>query len=69
MISYERYAELLSKTIHKTINAVESAQVVKYEATQPKQCPKCGRNVMSFLPPFRVAHDVEKCAGKVAVKL
>ena len=64
MISYDRYTELLSKTIHKTITGQENETVAEYEAAQPKSCPKCGAEVMSFLQPFRVVHDVEKCAGK-----
>jgi hypothetical protein len=38
--------------------------VGEYEAAQPKFCPKCRAEVMTFLEPFRVAHDVEKCTGK-----
>ena len=64
MISYERFAELLGKIIHRTITEPEKADVEKYEAEQPKICPKCKANVFTFLKPYRVAHDVEKCAGK-----
>jgi hypothetical protein len=64
MITYDRYTELLSKMIHKTITPAESKVVAEYEAAQPKFCPKCGAGVMSFLQPYRVVHDVEKCAGK-----
>ncbi len=67
MILYERYTELLSKLIHRTITDQEQADVAKYEAAQPKTCPKCLTNVWTFLEPHRVAHDVEKCAGKVVV--
>ena len=64
MISYDRYTELLSKMIHKTITGLEKETVAEYEAAQPKNCPKCGAEVMSFLEPFQVVHDVEKCVGK-----
>ena len=64
MIVYERYTELISKHIHHTITAQEKADLEKYEAAQPKTCPKCGAVVWTFLEPFRVAHDWEKCAGK-----
>ena len=68
MISYDRYTELLSKTIHKTITASESRALEEFEAAQPDNCPKCGTDVWTFLEPYRVAHDVEKCAGKELVK-
>ena len=64
MITYDRYTELLSRIIHKTITGPEKAIVAEFEAAQPKLCPKCRAEVMTFLTPFRVAHDVEKCAGK-----
>jgi hypothetical protein len=67
MIAYERYTELLSKQIHRTITAQEKADVEKYESVQPKTCPNCGAAVWTFLEPFRVAHDMEKCAGKGSV--
>jgi hypothetical protein len=38
--------------------------VTEYEAGKPKLCPKCRAEVLSFLTPFRVVHDVEKCTGK-----
>ena len=64
MISYDRYTELLSKIIHRTITGPEKADVEKYEDAQPKTCPKCGAQVWTFLEPYRVAHDGEKYAGK-----
>ena len=69
MISYDRYTELLSKHINRTITDQEKAEVVKYEAAQPKTCPKCGVKIWTFLEPFRVAHDVEKCTGKTNEKM
>ena len=63
MISYERYTELLSKIIHRTITDAEKAVVSSYEAAQPKTCPKCGNNMWTFLESYRVAHDIEKCSG------
>ena len=65
MITYDRYTEFLSKNINHTITDQEKAEVVKYEAAQPKTCPKCGAQVWTFLEPYRVLHDVEKCGGKV----
>jgi hypothetical protein len=67
MIAYDRYTELLSKHINRTITAQEMADVEKYEASQPKTCPKCGAAVWTFLEPFRVAHYVDKCTGKGSV--
>jgi len=64
MITYDRYTELLSKIIHRTITEPEKAIVAEYETGRPKLCPKCRAEVMTFLTPYRVAHDVEKCAGK-----
>ena len=65
MIAYDRYTELLSKQINHTITDQEKAEVVKYEAAQPKTCPKCGAQVWTFLEPYRVLHDVENCSGQV----
>jgi hypothetical protein len=50
MISYERYTELLSKIIYKTITGPEKT-VVEYETEQPKLCPQCRVPVMTFLEP------------------
>ena len=68
MIPYDRYTELLSKMIYKTITPAESKVVAEYEAAQPQSCPKCGAGVMTFLTPYRVAHDVEKWGGKEIAK-
>ena len=64
MIAYDRYTELLSKIIHGTITPAETKAVEDYEAAQPETCPKCRAEVWTFLKPYRVAHDVEKCSGK-----
>ena len=64
MIPYERYTELLGKNINRTITNSEQADIGKYEAAQPKSCPKFGGQVWTFLEPYRVLHDVEKCAGR-----
>ena len=64
MITYDRYTELLSKIIHRTITEPEQAAVAEFEIAQAKLCPKCKAQVMTFLEPFRVAHDVDKCTGK-----
>lgn len=66
LISYDRYTELLSKTIHRTITPDEAEDVTRFEAAQPKTCPKCGNLVWTFLAPHRVAHDLDKCPGKSA---
>ena len=67
MITHDRYTELLSKHINRTITDQEKAEVGKYEAAQPKTCPKCRANVWTSLEPFRVVHDVEKCVEKTVV--
>jgi hypothetical protein len=64
MISYDRYTELLSKIIYKNITPAESKAVEEYETSTPEICPKCGDDAWTFLEPYRVAHDVEKCAGE-----
>jgi hypothetical protein len=64
MINYDRYTELLSKTIHKTITAPEKEMVAEYEASTPDRCPKCSADLWTTLEPYRVMHDVEKCTGK-----
>ena len=64
MIAYDRYTELLSKMIHRTITGAEADIIAHYEAVQPKTCPKCGAQMFTFLTPFRVVHDAEKCSGK-----
>ena len=65
MIGYERYAELLSKHINRTITDSEQNDITKFEAAQPKICPKCHAAVWSSFPPPRVVHDVAKCDGKL----
>jgi len=64
MISYDRYTELLSKVIHRTITATEAKDILSFQSAQPKTCPKCQTTVFSFFTPDRVAHDIEKCPGK-----
>ena len=64
MISYDRYTELLSKRINRTITPSEEKDVAKCEAAQPKLCPKCQVAVWSFFAPSQVVHDIEKCQGK-----
>ena len=63
MIPYDRYTKLLGQSYH-TITKPEKAEVGKYEAAQPKACPKCGAGSWTFLEPYRVVHDFEKCVGK-----
>ena len=64
MIPYDRYTELLSKHINRTITAAEQSDVAKFEAAQPKSCSKCKAAVFSSFTPSRVIHDIEKCALK-----
>lgn len=64
MITYDRYTELLSKIIHRTITAEEKAVVAEYETGRPKLCPKCRAEMMTVCTPYRVAHDADKCMGK-----
>jgi hypothetical protein len=64
LIGHERYTELLSKMINRVASEAEERAVEQFEAAQPKNCPKCGANVWTFLEPHRVSHDVENCNGK-----
>ncbi len=50
MITYERYAELLSKIIRRTIADPELAEVAKYEAAQgsPPQLAKDKQQLFAF---------------------
>jgi hypothetical protein len=64
MISYDRYTELLSKEINRTITAAEQSDVAKFEAAQPKSCPKCKAAVISSFTPNRIIHDIENCSVK-----
>lgn len=66
MISHDRYTELLSKEINRTITAAEAKDILSFQAAQPKACPKCQAAVFSFFSPTRVVHDIEKCADKKA---
>jgi hypothetical protein len=65
MISYDRYTELLSKCINRTIMDSEQNDITKFEAAQPKTCPQCHAAVWSSFQPPRALHDAEKCAGKL----
>ena len=64
MIPYDRYTELLSKEICRTITAAEAKDIISFQNAQPKTCPKCQAAVFSFFTPDRVGHDIEKCTGK-----
>ena len=64
LISYDRYTEYLSKQIYGTITPAELEAVARFEAAQPKFCPKCKAPVWTFLTPYQIAHDIEKCPGK-----
>lgn len=67
MISYDRYTELLSKHINRTLTPAEASDITNYEAAQPKLCPKCRAAVWSSFAPPRVIHDADKCQGKFPV--
>ena len=68
LISYERYTELLSKHIQRTIIPAEVEDNARFEAahqgSERKFYPKCNVPVWTFLEPYRVAHDIAKCPGK-----
>jgi hypothetical protein len=68
LVNYDRYTELLSKKIHRTITPAEVEDVARFEAAQPKFCPKCKAPVFTFLTPYQIAHDIEKCPDKTAAK-
>ena len=65
MIPYDRYGELLSKHIHRTITASEQNEIATFEAAQPRTCPKCQAAVWSPFPPPRVVHAIATCPGKL----
>ncbi len=67
LISYDRYTEFLSKRIHCTIAPLELEDLNRFEAAQPKACPKCNAPVRSLFMPSQIAHDVEKCQPKPSV--
>ena len=64
LLIYDRYTKLLSKHIHRTITPAETEDVSRYEAAQPKFCPKCHAPVWTFLTPYHVAHDIANCQAK-----
>ena len=64
MISYDRYTELLSKEINRTISATEASDLANFQNAQPKNCPKCLAKVFSMFTPIRVIHDIDKCLLK-----
>jgi hypothetical protein len=66
LLNYDRYTERLSNNILSTITPAETDDVSRYEAAQPKLCPKCHAPVWTFLVPYRVAHDIASCQGKPA---
>jgi hypothetical protein len=67
LITYDRYTELLGKRIHRTITPAELEAVARFEAAQPKTCPKCNTLLHSYFLPTQIIHDVDKCPGKSAV--
>ena len=67
MITYDRYTELLSKIIYRTITPAELEILNQFEAAQPPLCPKCNARVRSQFMPAQIVHDIEKCSAKPAV--
>ena len=66
MIAYDRYTELLSKRILRTITPAEVEDVARFEAAQPAKCPQCQLPVRSQFLPAQIVHDIEKCPSKPA---
>ena len=66
MITYERYAELMSKRINRTIVQRELEDIANFEAAQPEFCPKCNYRVRSQFMPSQIAHDIDTCSGGYA---
>ena len=66
LITYDRYAEFLSKRIHHTITPAETEDLARFETEQPKACPKCNTLVRSQFMPSQIVHDIEKCAPKTS---
>ena len=62
-ITYERYAELLSKIIWGTITPAELKTVAAFEAAAPELCPACKLRMRSIAPPHRICHNAEKCGS------
>ena len=48
MISLDRYTELLSKRINRTITDSERTDIATFEAAQPKTCPCCRATAHSY---------------------
>ena len=67
LISYDRYTELLSKRIHRTITPLEVEDLKRFETAQTNVCPKCKARVRSQFMPSEIAHDIEKCQPKPSV--
>mgnify|MGYP001336589996 CR=1 FL=1 len=68
LVPYDRYTELLSKRINRTITPVEAEDITSFEAAhmEPdrKVCPKCNWRVHSPFMPSQIVHDIEKCQPK-----
>ena len=54
MITHDRYTELLSKEINRTIAPTEAKDIISFQNSQPKSCPKCKASVFSSFTPIRV---------------
>ena len=61
-LTFERYAELLSKIIWGTITPAEQKAVAAFEAAAPELCPACKHKMRSIAPPHRICHNAEECA-------
>jgi hypothetical protein len=65
MTTYDRYTELLSKRVHRSITDAEQRDLATFETAQPKTCPRCHTTVRSSFLPGQIVHDVEKCDAKL----
>jgi hypothetical protein len=54
----DRCAELLSKEINHTITPAEAKDIITFQNTHPKTCPKCQATVFSYFTPDRVVSFV-----------
>jgi hypothetical protein len=67
-MDYEKYTGLVSKFIHKKITPNEVAQVAKYEASAPLNCPHCGIQTKAQVG-VSIVHDVATCIKKKRKRL
>ena len=61
------FTDVLGKPKSFHITPAELEAVARFEAAQPKTCPKCNTLLHSYFLPTQIIHDVDKCPGKSAV--